>query len=171
MFCLMCIHYITCVRRSEFIDALNEMFRYNEIIGDWLKENDIQPDQQHKQMMRRNELVTGFASVFSYMMGSFVMIALLHPIEPTHVIIQEWFELDLELKPTMLPALFVLAQMIQGCANTIIIYALLAMPYVTFATPLLHDLSIVGCHKTDNRKQVLETYFFENLEDSEICRM
>ncbi len=155
----------------NIIHLYNEIFSYNQTIMDFLKHRNINFDRQHKKSMRTLERIVFATNVGSVIICLLILITCLHPLEPTHVLIKEWFEIDWNLELKFIPFIFLFTVSIQHVGNLILIYGLLVEIYCFLVTGVLNDLTVESVHIRQGSRCSLETRYFGILEDDEICKL
>lgn len=158
-------------QNSKIIRLYNELFAYNDKLLSFLEERNIQLDLKHKKEQQKGEVYILIQGIGSIVLCFLLLLTCLHPLEPTHVIIKDWLELEFEWRPALVPWIIMFTCAVQSCGNAILTIGLLVEFHVFMVTPLLDDLTVEAIHCRRGARLELETRYFGVLDDEEICKL
>lgn len=165
------IGYVGLLQNKNIISLYNELFAYNEKILELTKERNIQLDRNHKKAQQNLEILIWLTAVGSTLVAFLMALTCLHPLEPTHALINEWLEIEWNFRVAYIPFILMFVSAIQSGGNMILTFALLIECYCFMALTILDDLTIESVHLREGKRCKLETRFYGVLEDEEICKL
>lgn len=136
-----------------------------------LQQKKIELDENHKRLLRIGELLVLSCNFLTLAVPFAVLACLFHPLEPTHRMIKEWFELEFEFNLSNTPIFAGLWLLVYGSSNMIIVLSYLAAIYYQTTMIVLDDLTPERLVRRQGSRVVMDTKFFGELEDLEIVNM
>ncbi|CAL8134456.1 unnamed protein product [Orchesella dallaii] len=146
-----------------------------------LQEQNSQLNHKLKQKIVKGEVLTVLAAVISTFVPLAYVACVLHPLEPTHIMIQEYLEVDLHLHWRYIPFLLLVMAVISKAAVTIFNGIIFGFCYLLLASICLSSLtpehvtmkvqpSANTCQKSMIRYTVV-TQCFGTLDDMIVVKM
>ncbi|CAL8134452.1 unnamed protein product [Orchesella dallaii] len=178
---ILCATYRFSKYNSNTIYIMNEVFRYSERMEGLLQEQNSQLNHKLKQKIVKREVLTLLAAVISTFVPLGLAACVLHPLEPTHIMIQEWLEVDLHLHWRYIPFLLLVMAVTSKAAVTVFngiifgfCYLLLASICLSSLTPEHVTIKVQPnantCQKSMIRYSVV-TQCFGTLDDMIVVKM
>ncbi|CAL8134464.1 unnamed protein product [Orchesella dallaii] len=141
IFSILCATHRFCKYNSNTIRMLNEVFRYSERMEKFLQEQNTQLNRQQILTIRKAETLVVIAAVLSFFVPIGFAGCVLHPLEPSHIMIQEWLEVTVSLKWIFIPFLLLVTAVISKAAVTVFNGIIFAFCYILLATMCITSLT------------------------------
>ncbi|CAL8146191.1 unnamed protein product [Orchesella dallaii] len=163
----------TCVMKlDDFIYLTNQLFVYNGTVLELLKSKEIELDETHQKNMKQLELLIIIAFLFSFILPFGLAAIILHPVEPTHQVIESWLEIKVEAGWVYFPFFLLVGLLLQGCAGIVVILSWNIACYYILATTCLDDLTPIQISERQNSKRCkVITKFYGEMEDHKVSEM
>lgn len=84
-----------------------------------IEEGKIVLEPRQKRIIKVGEAVIFHAIYFSLLIPFVITVAIMHPIEPTHVLFKEWFDIEFEFTLPLFPIMAILWMAVYGCASIV----------------------------------------------------
>lgn len=136
-----------------------------------MRERNIIVSNNKQNVAKTAEACMYLLNILSNLLPVCIFLSTFHPMEPSHIILEQWFEIH--WAPSLFIVLLLLAGYaeIMGCCNLLVTVAILALCHYTIATAIIDDLTPVAIVKRKDRQLVLATNSYGKLEDTEILQM
>lgn len=168
------IHYELIVHRNTAMYLVNQLMNFNNQMFKKFEDEDIQLDEEHKRNIRNCESVFYVTFILSLFLPIGILSAFFHPIEPLHVIINEWLEINfnLEMPSGMWPLLLLFLQAIYNEANGISIACYLVAGYFFTALAGIGDLIPDGDTEEGSRSSnLVTTRYYGEMDYMDVIKM
>lgn len=136
-----------------------------------LKEKEIDLDPTHRKTTRLVELTATVFNFFTTVLPLGLSFVVFHPMEPTHIIIRDWLEIDFSPSLTLLPWILLFFFGILGAANLIAVIGHMVLCYHLISTTVLNDLRPVRLHHKKGLQVSVETQFYGVIEDIQVVEI
>lgn len=149
---------------------VNQLVKFNNDLGKFLKEKEIEVSLKHKEKVRQCEILIVAVFVLTLLIPTGITFVLLHPLEPTHVLLKEWMDFEFTLKPLHLPFLIPFWMAVFGATTLIFILTALISIYSVLTTIALDGIipEQVDHIPVQSRNCTIVTRAFGTMEDAEI---
>lgn len=148
--------------------TINQLLAFNQKHLNWMKENNIELTPEHRKTMRTGELLMYMTNILSILMPIGLLTCCFHPMEPTKVLIEDWFEIDWTPKLILFPYIFLILVTLRICADLITIVTFLALIHFIQAMKILDDITPESIYRRDRQRIVLQTKCYGTLDDTRI---
>lgn len=166
------IQYDIIQNRQTIVYILSQLTDYNTNLFQLLSEKEIQLDATHQKEMKNSERLILAVVILSLILPAGIVLACTHPIEPTHILMEDLFEMSFGHDPQMLPLILPFLAATFNATNSIIVLCFLMVMYSATTVNCLKDITPIQQASQPNAAQYhLETSYYGILEDSEIIRM
>ncbi|CAL8145955.1 unnamed protein product [Orchesella dallaii] len=166
---------------SELVYIVNQMFGYNEKIQENLtshwKNINFQYNNPHERMSQTVEFLSIACAILISPMPVVLIIGMCNSIEPTHVLIREWFEIELALVPQhyfflflVLWPTFLAVEIVFELLVASLIYVVFLICYTSSMFPVNAYLVILPSSLQIIQYRI-ETKHFGTLPDSQLAEI
>lgn len=163
--------------RHEAACLFNEMFDFNNVIMEILERKGLQLPADTLRKMRRNEMVYLLIAIICVIFPLGFTACFCSKEEATHILVSDWFEVEISLKWSHLPFLAFLLRGVTNAASILYMIFGLGYTYIVLITGTSDILKPkqAAVMQLDEFKSLslytLETYGLGNLKDYEIVRL
>ncbi len=106
-----------------------------------VKDRQTKLASEHYSNMRVAEIVPQFTNLGCLIIPFGIQASLLHPMEPTHLLIKDWLEFEWALEPQLFPFMIVFIAALHGCASAACILIIAVLIYMNVTSSVLNDLT------------------------------
>ncbi|CAL8134458.1 unnamed protein product [Orchesella dallaii] len=107
----------------------------------FLQSQNSQLNRKMKQKVLKGEVLVLIAAILTTFIPLGFIVCVLHPLEPTHIMIEKWLEIDLHLHWKYIPFLFIVMAVISKAAVTVFNGAVFAFCYGLLTTICIKSLT------------------------------
>ncbi|CAL8145958.1 unnamed protein product [Orchesella dallaii] len=166
---------------SQLAYVMNQIFHYDEKIQENLtshwKNNNSQYNNPHERMAQAVELMVFGCAILTAALPLALISAMCTDYEPTHILIKEWFEVELSFVPQHFPFLllmlwgaFVIAEVTFEILVTLLVYVVFVTCYTSSLFPVLAKLVVIPSSRQIIQYRI-ETRHFGTMQDSQLVEM
>ncbi|CAL8127991.1 unnamed protein product [Orchesella dallaii] len=168
--CLMFLVIVSTIHLDDFVFLMNQLFVYNNAVLDMMKSKNIELSLIHRRNMLLLEVMTAAVCVVSAVLPFGLAAAIFHPMEPTHRMVLDWFEIEIKLEGFFILWYILTCVAMLGCGNIVAILANnIAFYFIIFNT-CIKDLTAEEMGQRHGVKRCqMSTQFYELMEDNEIA--
>ncbi|CAL8087509.1 unnamed protein product [Orchesella dallaii] len=167
--CVMFLFMVSLRHLDDFIYLMNQLLAYNNAVLEMIKSKNIELDGPHRQKMKQLEILM-YAIFFVSTVTPFGLAAtVFHPMEPTHRLVQDWFEVDIKPEGIFIIVYIVGCASMMSCASIVAALSINIVFYYVIATTCLEDLTPEAADERIGAKRYnMVTQFYGVMEDNEI---
>lgn len=160
------VNLVLIRHRNEMRFCINQLIQLNNQILQKLPLSEA-----HHRKLKRIEMLASTLSVVCFLVPLAISILVVCPMEPCHIIIQEWFDIDISFEPRFIPFFILTFTGFYNCTNTVHVFACLLLFYHSVATTCLDDIIISGTTTPNGRHCLVKTKSWNIVEDTEVIRL
>ncbi|CAL8112355.1 unnamed protein product [Orchesella dallaii] len=138
--CIMFLNLVCAMHVDDMIYLMNQILAYNNSILEMMKSKNLQLDPFHKKNMRLMDFLITATATISVVLPFGLAGALFHPMEPTHIIFEEWLEIKVGFHGLFIPFYFATCAAMFGSGNIVAIMCWNIACYFVIATTILNDI-------------------------------
>ncbi|CAL8146200.1 unnamed protein product [Orchesella dallaii] len=171
--CVVLLGYHSVAKSDDLLFSFNQIYVFSTSCYDnMLKEKNICLDAGHKNSKIALEFLAAFLLTTTIILPFVITAAVFHPIEPTHQILESWFEIKVTFDWKFFPFFIFTGILIMTTGGTLSLLCIHISCYYIVAITCLEDLKPVAIFKRiGTTRSILNTKFFGEMEDVEVLKM
>ncbi|CAL8112257.1 unnamed protein product [Orchesella dallaii] len=175
MIIMTCISFLCLtivLKLDDFIYLTNQIFTYNKWFTEMLKSKNIELDADHKRAIKLLDILMITVFIISAILPFALASCVLHPIEPTHILMEDMFEVEVGFYGFFIPLLGLIAASMYGCGNLVVMLCWNIAFYYMISTTCLQDLMPVEVdRRLHGKRAMMLTNFFGVMDDNDILKI
>ncbi|CAL8146205.1 unnamed protein product [Orchesella dallaii] len=171
--CIVFLGFLSVAKSDDLLFSFNQIYVCsNSCYDNMVKDKRISLDAGHKNSRNILEFLVTYLLIVSIILPFGLAATIFHPIEPTHQILEYWFEIKVTFDWKFFPFFIFNGILLVTAAGTTSLLCAHITCYFTLATTCLEDLKPVSIfQRNGTRRSILNTKFFGKMEDVEIVKI
>ncbi|CAL8146188.1 unnamed protein product [Orchesella dallaii] len=171
--CVVFLGFLSVAKSDDLLFSFNQIYACsNSCYDNMLKEKGIRLDAGHKNSKNVLEFLVACILIVSTILPFGIAAMVFHSIEPTHQILESWFEIKLTLDWKFLPFFILHGILLVAAGGSASLLCIHICCYFILAITCLEDLKPLTIFQRNGRtRNILTTKFFEKMEDIEIVKI
>ncbi|CAL8146197.1 unnamed protein product [Orchesella dallaii] len=171
--CIVFLGFLSVAKSDDLLFSFNQIYACsNSIYDNMLKDKSISWDAGHKNSKNILEFLVTYLLIVSIILPFGIAAAVFHPIEPTHQILESWFEIKVTFDWKFFPFFIFNGILLVTAGATTSLLCIHISCYYTLAITCLEDLKPLTIFQRNGvTGNILTTKFFGEMEDIEIVKI
>ncbi|CAL8146202.1 unnamed protein product [Orchesella dallaii] len=171
--CVVLLGFLSVAKSDDLLFSFNQIYACsNSFYDNMLQERSISLDAGHKNSKNVMEFLVAVLLILSITVPFCLAAAVFHPIEPTHQILDSWFEIEVTFNWKFFPFFIFSGIVLMTAGGTTSLLCTHILCYYILAITCLEDMKPLTIFKRNGpTRSILTTKFFGKMEDIEIVKI